>query len=334
MSIVESSLRLQAQKLTVHIMQISFKTLVPLPMSSVYQRFEDLLPLRYPLPGWSQPYPIAYTITGGDRYRFMNETELVMAGAIDDTYRPDLLGNERFGLLAMTFTLYAPDRIPLGTVQLSVPDGSDGWTALVVAPSAELPQSYYECRWFIVEVVQTFATQLRQAALRSRQIRTRSPTPVDASPQDLASAAQSTRGVQEQPPTPPTTASPLRSRSRARGGRPRNPIDDWAWEQVHVLGQKKAVVFIEWQRRNAMSNRSLSDPERSFKHAIALDRRHPHDVWAWEQVHREQRPPTEVFGEWQQRNQHVERELTDPERTFAFVTARDRPPGMEATSSK
>src|SRR6266508_2059520 len=190
-------------------MQISFKTVIPLPMVSVYRRFEAFLPLRYLLPGWSQPYPIAYTSVGGNRYRFMNEAELAMAGAIDDTYRPDLLGKERFGLLTVTITLYTPERTPLGTVQLSVPDGSDGWTALVVAPSAELPVSYYECWWFIVEVGETFATQLRQAALRARQNQARSPSPVDVPPQDVASATQSAGSAQEHPPPPHTAASPL-----------------------------------------------------------------------------------------------------------------------------
>jgi hypothetical protein len=101
-----------------------------------------------------------------------------------------------------------------------------------------------------------------------------------------------------------------------------------------VLGRKKAIVFAEWQRRKAVSNRSLSDPERSFKHAIAHHRRHPNDIWAWEQVHVQQRSAADVFAEWQHRNQQVERVVADAERTFAFVTALDRPPGMGSTWSE
>jgi hypothetical protein len=312
-------------------MQISFKTVIPLPLSSVYQRFEALLPLRYPLAGWSQPYPIAYTVIGSNRYWFANATELAHSGAIDDTYRPDLLGEVRYGFMAVTVTLYTPERTPLGTVQLSVPEQSGAWTALIVAPSAELAVSYYECWWFIVEVVQTFATQLRQASQRLRQKdQARSPTPGDAPPQDVAPATQSRHAAQEPTSAPPATVSPLRSRSRARGGRPRNSIDDWAWEQIHVLGRKKAVVYAEWQRHNAGSKRALNDPERSFKHAIALHRQHPHDTWAWEQVHIEQRSAADVFAEWQHRNQQAERVVANPERTFAFVTARDSRPGTES----
>ena len=118
-------------------MQISFKTVIPLAMSSVYQRFEALLPLRYPLPGWSQPYPIAYTTIGSNRYWFASGAERDAVGAIDDTYRPDLLGEVRYGFMAMTITLYSPERTPLGTVQLSVPEHSEAWTELVGCQEAE-----------------------------------------------------------------------------------------------------------------------------------------------------------------------------------------------------
>src|SRR5581483_3305797 len=33
------------------------------------------------------------------------------------------------------------------------------------------------------------------------------------------------------------------------GGRPRNPDDDWAWEQVNELNRDITVVFSEWLNR-------------------------------------------------------------------------------------
>jgi hypothetical protein len=126
-------------------MQISFKTEIPQPLFMVYHRFEQLFPLRYPLPNWNQPYPIGYQALGVARCCFASRADLEAVGAIDDTYRPDLLGEERYGFTMMAITLYAPERLPLGTVQLAVADGADGWTEIVAAPSLELPESYYEC---------------------------------------------------------------------------------------------------------------------------------------------------------------------------------------------
>jgi hypothetical protein len=91
---------------------------------------------------------------------------------------------------------------------------------------------------------------------------------------------------------------------------------------------------VEWQQRNAQIARSLSDPERSFKHAIALQRRHPNDVWAWEQLNLVKRSAMEVFAEWQQRNRKQERIITDPEQVFAFVTSSHWLLGMGSSESE
>lgn len=58
------------------------------------------------------------------------------------------------------------------------------------------------------------------------------------------------------------------SSARNKSGRPRNPHDDWAWEQVNMRAQDRRTVFSEWQRRNQEHGRILSDEIRSFRHAI------------------------------------------------------------------
>jgi hypothetical protein len=307
-------------------MQISFKTEISVPLFIVYRRFEGLFPLRYQLPGRNQPYPIAYEAVGIGRTCFASRADLEAVGAIDDTYRPDLLGQVRYGFTAISITFYTPEHLALGTVHLSVPDDADGWTAIVLAPNGALPESYYECWWFIVEVIETFATQLRVAVERARQNAAIAQWPPH-SPEGAPPTAKPLGSERGQISTSPVV--PMRRQSK--GGRPRSPIDDWAWEQIQVLGRKRAVVYAEWHQRNAEVNRLLSDPERSFKHAIALQRRHPNDIWAWEQVNLVKRSSADVFAEWQQRNQQQERMITDPKQVFAFVIAPNQSTGTGAS---
>jgi hypothetical protein len=60
--------------------------------------------------------------------------------------------------------------------------------------------------------------------------------------------------------------------SGPEGGRPRNPIDSWAWEQVNILKRPRRIVFEEWRQRNAGAGRTLRDEARSWRHAIKADR--------------------------------------------------------------
>lgn len=53
------------------------------------------------------------------------------------------------------------------------------------------------------------------------------------------------------------------------GGRPRNADDDWAYEQVRVLGRDKQIVFKEWLERIGGRQMSLSDPKDSFDKATS-----------------------------------------------------------------
>jgi hypothetical protein len=48
-----------------------------------------------------------------------------------------------------------------------------------------------------------------------------------------------------------------------RGGRPRNPDDEWAREQVK-LGCNREEVFQEWHARNTKSGRNLHNEQDSF----------------------------------------------------------------------
>lgn len=55
-------------------------------------------------------------------------------------------------------------------------------------------------------------------------------------------------------------------------GRPRNPVDDWAWEQVNVLKCPRAEVYEEWLERIGLRKDQLVDPRDSFNKAVRPNR--------------------------------------------------------------
>ena len=60
--------------------------------------------------------------------------------------------------------------------------------------------------------------------------------------------------------------------TKGSGGRPRNPDDDWAYQQVRELGRKPAEVYPEWLNRIGKRAKELADPYDSFKKAIKPSR--------------------------------------------------------------
>lgn len=69
--------------------------------------------------------------------------------------------------------------------------------------------------------------------------------------------------TQPEPPGKPT----LKKRA-LKGGRPRNSDDEWAREQVQVLGRPKLEVFQEWKTRIGERAKVLADPQESFDKAV------------------------------------------------------------------
>ena len=65
------------------------------------------------------------------------------------------------------------------------------------------------------------------------------------------------------------TVTPVGSATRSPGGRPRNDDDDWAYEQVVVLGRPRPEVYREWLGRIGERANLLAGPQESFKQAIA-----------------------------------------------------------------
>jgi hypothetical protein len=59
---------------------------------------------------------------------------------------------------------------------------------------------------------------------------------------------------------------------RPRGGRPRDPNDDWAYEQVALGGRPRPEVYREWLVRIGERATQLTDPQDSFRRAITARR--------------------------------------------------------------
>ena len=57
------------------------------------------------------------------------------------------------------------------------------------------------------------------------------------------------------------------------GGRPSNPDDDWAWEQVHIHKRPPKEVRSEWIERIGERADLLADIERSWRHVIKPNRK-------------------------------------------------------------
>ncbi|MBM4448898.1 MAG: hypothetical protein FJ015_06665 [Chloroflexi bacterium] len=55
---------------------------------------------------------------------------------------------------------------------------------------------------------------------------------------------------------------------RYKAGRPRNPDDEWAYEQVRVQGRKPEEVYPEWRKRIGDRVDDLADLQDSFRKAI------------------------------------------------------------------
>jgi hypothetical protein len=59
---------------------------------------------------------------------------------------------------------------------------------------------------------------------------------------------------------------------KIKGGRPRNVDDDWAYEQVRLLGRDKQEVYTEWLKKIGDRRTLLSDPKDSFNKAVSPKR--------------------------------------------------------------
>lgn len=57
-------------------------------------------------------------------------------------------------------------------------------------------------------------------------------------------------------------------KSARKGGRPSDPDNDWAREQVHTLGRPPSDVYPEWLERIGDRAKTLDDPYDSFKKVI------------------------------------------------------------------
>ena len=64
-------------------------------------------------------------------------------------------------------------------------------------------------------------------------------------------------------------AEPTHALPHGKGGRPRYPEDDYAWEQVNVVGRKRKDVYPEWKERADPDRlKELADPQDSFNKAV------------------------------------------------------------------
>ena len=64
---------------------------------------------------------------------------------------------------------------------------------------------------------------------------------------------------------------PLKPRKN-RAGRPRDPINDWAWEQVNISMRKPDAVYQEWCQKLGGKIDDLMNPRDSFSKAISPKR--------------------------------------------------------------
>jgi hypothetical protein len=59
---------------------------------------------------------------------------------------------------------------------------------------------------------------------------------------------------------------------RRRGGRPPNPANEWAREQVNNLGRPRREVYPEWLERLGEREQELADPWDSFQKVLRVGR--------------------------------------------------------------
>ncbi len=64
---------------------------------------------------------------------------------------------------------------------------------------------------------------------------------------------------------------------RPLGGRPRDPNDDWAYEQVALRGRPRPEVYREWLLRIGERANLLADPQHTFTQALALRSKKPQE---------------------------------------------------------
>lgn len=72
------------------------------------------------------------------------------------------------------------------------------------------------------------------------------------------------------PALPALNAAGMR---KIKGGRPRNPDDDWAWAEVREKSRKPEDVYPEWLARIGTRAVSLADARDSFNKAISFKRK-------------------------------------------------------------
>lgn len=64
----------------------------------------------------------------------------------------------------------------------------------------------------------------------------------------------------------------INRQQKRKGGRPRNPDDDWAWKEVNEKNRSRAEVFAEWLKLIGQRASILSDPQDSFNKAVSVIR--------------------------------------------------------------
>jgi hypothetical protein len=72
----------------------------------------------------------------------------------------------------------------------------------------------------------------------------------------------------ETPPALVTSEAHTHDDKLHKGGRPRNPDDDWAWRQINVEGRAPEEVYPEWLKRIGVRAKRLADAHDSFNKAI------------------------------------------------------------------
>jgi hypothetical protein len=120
------------------------------------------------------------------------------------------------------------------------------------------------------EQVQLLAEAIRQVSQAAHNIAetiTKSPTHV-GSMNEATGEARTSEVNDETPPALVISETHALANKLYKGGRPRNPDDDWAWQQVNMEGRAPEEVYPEWLKRIGVRAKRLADAHDSFNKAI------------------------------------------------------------------